>query len=477
MPHPQASKPTLGLFGHSWSKALSLLVVTGSLWCTLHPLSAQAEPAPADATPNEGPAQVDVIVDASGHLVEEFVRRPVDKMGPICREILGTQIRGTGRTIGFTGATLIPNENSAIIDLAVSGTTYSKTRGYNGPVIIHSQGTTNFTSSARVHFDGSKFWAAPAVAMAQTHTKTCDIQAKVFLPFRGIVKSVARRRIQKTKAEAEYISSRQAEGTYAENVDETVGEKVASANRALEEKVRVPLRDRKLMPDSVMAFTTAEYLELAGVSGALDSAQASQARPPRHDTADLELRCHEKPINYFLSHLLAGKTIGQADVEKSFEEELGLVPERFQVESEARRDGKISFPEKDPVVVSFENNQVTITIHGDSYQVDNKTYGAMDVTARYQVQNGPNGFKLEREGELAIYPPGFVSGQGQRLGFRQQLLRKMLHKRFDRLFASEIDIKPLRLGDKNDSTAPLISPVVVTSDKGWLQLAFQLPSP
>jgi hypothetical protein len=63
------------------------------------------------------------------------------------------RIRGNATMKGRLSIDLIPSENSAAIDLLLTGTTYSNNTGYNGPVTIFSTGVTSVDARKRVLID------------------------------------------------------------------------------------------------------------------------------------------------------------------------------------------------------------------------------------------------------------------------------------------------------------------------------------
>ena len=63
----------------------------------------------------------------------------MDEVTPVKDVILGTNISGTGRTVGKVDLQLVPTDDKAILDTVLSGKVHSRTVGHNGPATIHSQ--------------------------------------------------------------------------------------------------------------------------------------------------------------------------------------------------------------------------------------------------------------------------------------------------------------------------------------------------
>jgi hypothetical protein len=124
------------------------------------------------------------------------------------------------------------------------------------------------------------------------------------------------------------------------------------------------------------------------------------------------------------------------------------------------------------VAVVFGSKTITITIRGTEYNNGEKSYPGMDVTAVYKIGHGPDGYFATREPKLRIYPPGFVPESGQQLSARQQGLRTMLERRFEKYFDPEFKPKNLVLAGGPGQQIEL-KLVGWDAGNGWMAMAWK----
>ena len=100
----------------------------------------------------------------------------------------------------------------------------------------------------------------------------------------------------------------------------------------------------------------------------------------------------------------------------------------------------------------------------------------MNVSAAYKIEKSPKGFKAVRQGEIEVIPPDFVPGSGQQLDAQRQIIRKLLKKRFAKVFEPEFLGKGLELSGKWKAAGKLM-PIQVVCRDGWLVIAWSEPPP
>ena len=110
-------------------------------------------------------------------MVGAGIAGPVDEVAPIRDCILGTDISGTGRTVGQTTVSLFPDADEAVFDIILLAVNNSQSVGRNGPVCVYTTGRTGIGVCKRVWMDADGLSAHPAAANAETHTTISDICA------------------------------------------------------------------------------------------------------------------------------------------------------------------------------------------------------------------------------------------------------------------------------------------------------------
>ena len=368
-----------------------------------------------------------VYVTVSDRLVAARLSRSVDDVSPVEDCILGTRLYGTAHTSGQVRGVLVPCEEQALVDALFEGTSRTENVGYNGPATIYSSGNTALAARKRFYLNAEGVFALPAVSSAVTSTVIHQIDTGG----RALVERIAWKRAFRQKALAEAIASDHAEQRFNYRMDQQADDLVARANRGFQERFRQPLDERGLFPEYFRASTTPETVTLVLMTTGATGLGAPTA-PPDVPGADLTVRSHESSINNLAAAALAGVFLDERRFDEIATRLLGLPENKEKPPDE--ENWAITFADEQPVTVRFADGGLRITIRGKRYMNEGRQYEAMDVAAQYRIEKTPQGFRAVRQGDLEIYPPGFVPGTGRQLSARQIALRNALRRRFGRFF-------------------------------------------
>ncbi len=412
-----------------------------------------------------------LFVEVSGGLIASRVAQPVDETGPVRDCILKTDIHATGHTTGNLGLEMAPSADRGQFDIVYEGNTATDSVGYRGNLQIFANGITRIAARKRVTLDGEKISAGPAVSEADTSTSINGVSAA-----RGgrLLEGIACRRGEKQRPKAEWIASRHAEERFNEQLDQRAEKLVAEANERYSEKFRRPLVQRRLFPELLRFSTSQRALDITAMQIGEGSLAASGAPPRLSEGGDFSVRVHQSAINNLTGSALGGMILDERRMDRILTESLGA-PKRGADEADPE-NWAITFARRQPVSVTFGDNTFAVTIRGRAYANEGNQYPGMNVTAAYKIQRSERGWKAVRQGDLVVVPPGFRLGSGQQLSAREQVLRKVLERRFGKFFEPEMTPKNLVLAPEGRVPLELQLSHWETSN-GWLLLAWkQAPS-
>ncbi|NLS92151.1 MAG: hypothetical protein GXX96_08235 [Planctomycetaceae bacterium] len=394
--------------------------------------------------------------------------RDVDETEPVRDVILGTNIYGTGRTTGNVTVKLVPSQDSATIMTILQGTNLSNTTGYNGPVVIYADGTTNITTSKQIVIDGRQLRTCPA----QADATTCSHIRSICARHGGrIVENIAWKRAGRQKCQADAIAAQHAECRVRARIDAEVDDLIGTANDDLQEKVRGPLAERGLYPAKLNFSTDEDFLNVSILqAGAFDLAAAT-APPQAVADADLRVQIHESMINNFTSGALAGMLLREERVQEAVKNLLGKLPKELESEKDSLPWG-ISFQQARPVWVAFADNQFTLSIRGRSFYEGDQRHPGMDVTVTYRIVGEGDAVKAVRQGDVQIFPPGFDPKGDKQLTTQETAIRRILQRRLGKLFEEEVVPEGLVL-PKDWRRAGVMKLVQWEARDGWLVLAWK----
>ena len=146
-----------------------------------------------------------LFLEVDESLLARGVNRPVNDVSPINDTVLGTRVRGTGRTDGLVFLDFVPSIDRATVDIAFDATNHSDTKGSQGPVTVRTLGTTKLGARKRMLIDDQQIVALPVSAHASTDTKTAGIGVNKKFGQR-LIRKIASRKIAEMRPQAEAIA-------------------------------------------------------------------------------------------------------------------------------------------------------------------------------------------------------------------------------------------------------------------------------
>jgi hypothetical protein len=410
--------------------------------------------------------QPNLLGEMSADVIGAGIVGPVDDTTAVRDCILGTDIYGTAHTVGQTRIELSPDANLGVLDTLFVGTTTSDNVGYHGPVTIHSAATTNLSARKRLWIDVDGLSSYPGASLAVTDINVCDIQSN---KDRAMIERMAWKRAAKQQGEAECIASSHAEAKLNQRIDQQAAESLDRANQAYVDKFQRPFTERKLFPQMVRFSTTDLAISLVALQAGEGKLAAPSVPPPVAEGADVSLRFHESMINNLAFDALAGRTIYEEKVQAAVTETLGHLPEKMKGDD----DGKpwaITFAPRQPISLTLADGGFKITIRGAKFYKGQDAHPGMNISAIYKIEKSGKGFKAVRQGDIEVLPSDFAPGK--QIDARRQVIRKLLEKRFAKIFEPEIFGDGFDLPGKWKAAGKLL-PIQVVARDGWLAIAWR----
>lgn len=412
-------------------------------------------------------AHPNVCVRISGRLLDAALGGSVDETGPVEDVILSTTIRGTDHTRGRAAVELVPSLGAGELDIVFRGVTETEAIGYSSGATVHSSSVTHIGVRKRLRTDGRRITSLPAQAAAKVETTLHSVN-----PGRGgwRAQQEAWRRAEAEREPSDRIAEEHARQRAAARMDQDVGRQIEALNGWLDRWCG-GFERRGAWPRSLRAYTSAHALHWAAVQahGALPAAPLPP--PVAYAQADLVLQLHESAINNTCSRVLAGMVLREDRLGQWLAEVFGAAASRFQPTA-GEEPWTVQLAQQHPVTVRFEERQWAITLRGDRYTAEGRQFPELDITLTYQIEPVGLDWQAVRQGELRVYPRGFVPGRGAQLSARQQALRNILQRRLSRLFDERWTPGDLHLPPPWDRAGPLVL-VQWDARQGWMTLAWR----
>jgi hypothetical protein len=399
-------------------------------------------------------------------LLGSAVNRVVDEHAPVNDVVLGTSVRGSGHTTGFVLLDFVPSVQSAIVDLTLDATNHSDTRSSKGPVTVCTRGVTKVDASKRIIIDDQRVTSMPTSASASTSTETAGIGVRSKFA-KKFIRKMATKKIAEVKPRAEAISEQRAEDRVRRQFEEQTAGPIAKAASDYQTKFRRPLIQRGWYPEMLQMNTSDTRLSIVARKALADQIAAFTAPPDVDPDAVLAARLHETLVNNAAEITLGGRTITQEFVEEQIRKNNATLPESLTNDAD-QPPWSITFAKRLPVQLDADDSRVKVTVRGSRYTSGDREFPAMDIWAAYRIEPAGGKIRLVRDGDVQIYPPGFVPGGGEKLTVAETSLRRILQKRFNKVFKETVDVEPLKLPGQLEAAGPLPMEQLVARKDGWI---------
>ena len=408
-------------------------------------------------------SQPNLLVDVNEAFISDLVGEKVDTVEPVRDVILGTNIRGTGHTVGQVTVDVVESNDNAAVTAHFVGTNHSKTVGHNRSAVIHSVGTTQLEGRTTLYFNETGLAVSPSTANASVSNKITGIGSTKDGCVGKIVVKVASKKAPQQQGQAMQIAARHAEQRLSKRLTDEAATTVAKTNADYQRRVRAPLERFNAVPRQINVSSTNDRMLVRVLQDRASRMAAPGPAPAPVAGAGFVARLHHSMIDNTAEQALAGRRFDRARLIDLAQNQMGIeVPP-----SDDDTPFSITFADRDPVTVSLDDGDVAVTIRGKQFMSDDKIYDGWNITAKYKTSTTGDGLKLTRDGDLVIYPPNFRPGT-DKLSLGQTTFRRILQRRFDKMLPAAIESEGVVL--ENGRGTLVVSQMKI--DNGWAVLGW-----
>jgi hypothetical protein len=363
------------------------------------------EPRPERASPN---VLIEVRIDT---LVPKEMDELVTDESPVVDQILGTDIRGQAKTQGRVAMRLVPNNDVAMFELILRGTTVARTYGVNGPAQMRTTSHSDFTTSTRVSIDdrGLRHEPPQASAVTRSNLQDLEVQRRMFAGFGDgrskLIERIARNKAEELQPQADEIAARHAEERYEQSMGEYVQKFLDRTNQPFTEKVRYPLIKNHALWEYAKFSSDTRFVRIRMLYADGQEPGAESPPPSFYRSHSFAFRLHESLFVNAGHMLLSGATLTDRRLASLMKVGLGEIPrEAREYRLGAHMESwSVKLADEHPLMFQIHGGIATIGVRIREVTIAGHTTPAsLIAVARYRLEGTPRGPRFVRLSKVAV---------------------------------------------------------------------------
>ncbi len=360
------------------------------------------------------------VAELNGTLTETF---------PVNDVIAGTRVRGSGQLTGQLKSRFLPRVGQGILEVTLQGQTVASTTGYPRGFTVSSTGVTQLRGTKRLAIDPGGIRPVPATTTAQTQITYNGIYTPNTRYGQGV-----RENVYASRHTAEQDSADRAAAYARAKLDGAVDPAAATFNRALRQRIMLPLASRDVWPQTHGIHSESSGLMLALLQRTPGHFGASTPPPAVTTPASPQILVHASFPEQLVAELVCSKTLFGMELRQWLS-----TSDLPAATTEPESEWSLSFPDREAISVSFLDDSAHIKLRLSGFHAQDRDFPPMEVAVQYRLHQLGDRLGLQRVGAFDIYPLGFVRGE-QRLSGPQLATRDVLRRRLETNVPRDFDL-------------------------------------
>lgn len=403
-------------------------------------------------------------LDVSESLVRRILANSSVESGLVNECVFGTRVVGEKCTASDLTIDVKPSTMNARIDLLVSGTVDTNTRGLDPKATVFTRGNHTFTAHKKATFDGYRLAATNATVSVNINSRTVGVAPKTKLPIiKQIVKNVAIDRARELRPRTNALQRSKITRQVTSRFDSKFASLIAKADDRLNKQFYQRLRHAGLYPERQSVSSTDETVDVS--SRMMTSSEVAASRPSvtPFPTTGLAAQIHESYINNALSRMdFAGREMNSEEIRAEIERYLEIVAGRDldmgsrSVEAEPAEEvdeeleqAKFLFDDADPMRVRIESGSIYLILKA-GLQTANETIAPqiIEIPLALDIVDGD---LMMNKGRIEVTPFSRPRNRARQIAHAKLIAKKIKQSLPDRRIEGEFDVEleskvvPLRL--------------------------------
>ena len=375
-------------------------------------------------------------IDISGKLLTAGGSTTFHEPTQISEVIRGTNTRGNGIVDGVAYPVLVENPNQAEINLVFDATLRSNSVGVNQGVTVYSTSTGRVKANKPILISGSLV-AKPARVSGAMDAKITGINSG-----RGPLGSqVVQQRVSEEFPYSKAESQRRMEIRFAERIDSQVNSLLTERTELADALNKI----NQIVPTTFTSSSTTDNLYLRAKVAYHDQV-GPIFDPPEAAAGDVTTKFHESVVNNVAFRTLAGGTFTEDEFSRWFAARFPkLAPALSKPQADSAEENErvtLTFANSTPVLLSLDNDTLTLAIHLDAIALGEKQFPAMDIDVIYALEKRGSQCVLVKK-QVEAWPAGL--DRDAMVPARYQVVRNQILRRLGENLKDEFSLEAIDL--------------------------------
>ncbi|MBO7722665.1 MAG: hypothetical protein J6S27_02670, partial [Thermoguttaceae bacterium] len=375
-------------------------------------------------------------IDISGKLLTAGGSTTFHEPTQISEVIRGTNTRGNGIVDGVAYPVLVENPNQAEINLVFDATLRSNSVGVNQGVTVYSTSTGRVKANKPILISGSLV-AKPARVSGAMDAKITGINSG-----RGPLGSqVVQQRVSEEFPYSKAESQRRMEIRFAERIDSQVNSLLTERTELADALNKI----NQIVPTTFTSSSTTDNLYLRAKVAYHDQV-GPIFDPPEAAAGDVTTKFHESVVNNVAFRTLAGGTFTEDEFSRWFAARFPkLAPALSKPQADSAEENErvtLTFANSTPVLLSLDNDTLTLAIHLDAIALGDKQFPAMDIDVIYALEKRGSQCVLVKK-QVEAWPAGL--DRDAMVPARYQVVRNQILRRLGENLKDEFSLEAIDL--------------------------------
>jgi hypothetical protein len=325
---------------------------------------------------------------------------------PVQDTVLGRQVTGESTMATELAVRMLPNPQRVRLALEVTGTISSLTTTEAGPARFHNDSQVYYVARKPLEIDMNGISTWPVEVDVQNQTQLRGVETPLDgVPLIGAVaRGVAKSQlVQNSSAASQEVKQKVADKA-SQRIDAETRQSLTKVVQFMNERVFDPLNSLSLDPQLLEAETTPKRFTMRLRLAGEDQLGSHTPRPQAPEDSLASVQIHESVLNNSIQRLqLNGRTFTLPELSKHVAARLNR-PAPWEI-SPDQADVKITFAEKDAVVVRCQDKRVSLTLSiAQLYKPSRKPWKNFQILAFYRPEVQGRSAELVRDGVLQLKP-------------------------------------------------------------------------